>query len=80
MSYEVKGKTTKIHGVSRCAMNIKVRGRDNYYTIELSEERDIPDVEGVDLQEEYKALFDSLNAEVDRQMEDIVRVTNPVEH
>lgn len=72
MSYEVKGKTTKIHAVSRCAMNIKVRGRDNYYTIELSEEREIPDSPDVDIQKEYRALFDSINAEVDYQMEDII--------
>lgn len=71
--YEVKGKTTKIHAVSRCAMNIKVRGRDNYYTIELSEERDIPDTPDVDVEKEYRALFDSINAEVDYQMEDIVK-------
>lgn len=65
--YEVKGKTTKITGVSRCAIKIK----DNYYTIELSEERVLPESD-VDINKEYDALFNSINAEVDRQMEDIL--------
>lgn len=68
MAYEVKGKTTKISATSRCAIKI----RDNYYTIELSEERAMPD-EDVDMQEEYKALFDSVNDEVDRQMQEIIK-------
>lgn len=78
MGYEVKGKTTKINAVSRCAIAVhnKKTGKDNYYTIELSEERSIPDVEGVDINKEYAALFDSVNAEVDRQMADIVEQIN----
>lgn len=67
--YVVKGVTTKITGTSRCAVKIK----DNYYTIELSAERAIPDVEGVDIDKEYKALFDSVNEEVDNQMQDIIK-------
>ena len=75
--YKVKGVTTKIHAVSRCAVNIhnKKTGKDNYYTIELSEERVLPEDESINLEEEYKALFDSINAEVDRQMEDIIEQT-----
>lgn len=68
MSYQVKGVPTKIQATSRCAIRIK----DNYYTIELSEERAMPD-EDVDMQEEYKALFDSVNDEVDRQMQEIIK-------
>lgn len=67
MAYEVKGKTTKITATSRCAIKIK----DNYYTIELSEERAMPD-DDVDINKEYKALFDSVNDEVDRQLQDII--------
>ncbi len=75
MSYEVKGKTKSIKGTSRCAMCIKDRfsGKDNYYTIEVTEERDIPDVEDVNMDKEYEALFDSINDVVDNQMEQIVK-------
>ena len=67
--YEVKAKTTKINAVSRVAIKIK----DNYYTVEYSEERTIPDVDGVILKEERAALFDAVNTVVDTQAEDIVR-------
>ena len=67
--YEVKAKTTKINAVSRVAIKIK----DNYYTVEYSEERTIPDADGVILKEERAALFDAVNAVVDAQAEDIVR-------
>ena len=68
MAYEVKGKTTKITATSRCAIKIK----DNYYTLELSEERTMPDNEEIDLDKEYKALFDSINIEIDNQMQDVL--------
>lgn len=67
--YGIKAKTTKINAVSRVAIKIK----DNYYTVEYSEERTIPDVDGVILKEERAALFDAVNAVVDAQAEDIVR-------
>lgn len=70
--YEVKGKTTKINAVSRCAIKVK----DNYYTIELSEERAMPESEDIDLDKEYKALFDSINAEIDNQMQEILDSIN----
>ena len=67
--YEVKAKTTKINAVSRVAIKIN----DSYYTVEYSEERTIPDADGVILKEERAALFDAVNAVVDAQAEDIVR-------
>lgn len=67
MDYEVKGIPTKITATSRVAIKIK----DNYYTVECSEERAIPDVDGVDIERERQALFDSVNATVDGQIEDI---------
>ena len=67
MDYEVKGVPTKITATSRVAIKIK----DNYYTVECSEERSIPDVEGVNVEAERQALFDSINATVDGQIEDI---------
>ena len=67
--YEVKAKTTKINAVSRVSIKIN----DSYYTVEYSEERTIPDADGVILKEERAALFDAVNAVVDAQAEDIVR-------
>ena len=72
MAYEVKGITTKITATSRVAIKIK----DNYYTVECSEDRSIPDVEGVDIEKERQALFDDINATVDRQIEDIYNTFN----
>lgn len=67
MDYEVKGVPTKITATSRAAIKLK----DNYYTVECSEERAIPDVDGVDIEKERQALFDDVNATVDMQIEDI---------
>ena len=67
MAYEVKGVPTKVTATSRVAIKIK----DNYYTVECSEERSIPDVEGVDIEKERQSLFDDVNATVDGQIEDI---------
>lgn len=66
--YEVKGKTTKITATSRCAIKVK----DNYYTLELSEERVMPDDKSIDLDKEYDALFNSINSEIDTQMQDVL--------
>ena len=72
MAYEVKGVPTKITATSRVAIKI----RDNYYTGECSEERSIPDVEGVDIEKERQGLFDDVNATVDGQIEDIYNTFN----
>ena len=72
MAYEVKGISTKITATSCVAIKIK----DNYYTVECSEERSIPDVEGVDIDKERQALFDDVNATVDGQIEDIYNTFN----
>ena len=67
--YESKATVTKISATSR----VTIRLKDNYYTVEYSEERTIPDIDGVILEEERTALFDAVNAVVDAQAEDIVR-------
>jgi hypothetical protein len=69
MSYESKAIVTKINATSRVAIKI----RDNYYTVEYSEERSIPDVEGIDVEKERLLLFDAVNGVVDAQAEDIIR-------
>lgn len=67
MDYKVKGVPTKITATSRVAIKIK----DNYYTVECSEERAIPDVDGVDIEKERQALFEDVNTTVDDQIADI---------
>ena len=67
--YESLAVVTKITAVSRVAIKI----RDNYYTVEYSEERSIPDTEGVDVELERKLLWDNVNRTVDAQAEEIVK-------
>lgn len=67
--YESRAIVTGIKATSRVAIKI----RDNYYTVEYTEERSIPDVEGVDIEQEQNILFDSVNAIVDAQAEDIIK-------
>lgn len=71
--YTSKAIVTKISATSRVAIKV----RDNFYTVEYSEERAIPDVEGIDIEAERVALFDAVNAIVDAQADDIIRMTQP---
>ena len=64
--YEQKAITTTIRATSRASVKI----RDNFYTLEYCEERIIPDIEGVDLEAEKRILWDAVNSEVDKQIED----------
>lgn len=69
--YESKAVTKEFTATSRCAIKV----RDNYYTLELSEKREIPEGAEVDMDKEYELLFDSLNAHIDKQMEDVLSAT-----
>ena len=69
MDYVSKAVVTKISATSTVTIKIK----DNYYKVEYSEERSIPDVDGVDVEQERVLLFDAVNAVVDSQAEDIIR-------
>lgn len=69
MDYTSKAVVTKISATSTVTIKIK----DNYYKVEYSEERSIPDVDGVDVEQERVLLFDAVNAVVDSQAEDIIR-------
>lgn len=68
-TYEAKATTTKITATSRIAIKV----RDNFYTIEYSEERAVQPVDGLDLEKERQSLFDDVNNIVDQQAEDIIR-------
>lgn len=66
--YEVKGITTSIRFTSRASVKIG----DSFYTLEACEERMIPDIDGVNIAEERRILWDVVNNEVDEQIRDIV--------
>ena len=66
-SYESKAKTVSIKFTSRAA----VKMGDNFYTVEASEERMIPDIPDIDLATEKQLLWDAVNSEVDGQIDDI---------
>ena len=62
-----KAVTTSIKATSRVAIKV----RDNYYTVEFSEERAVP--EDADLEEERAALWDAVNGSVDEQCTQILK-------
>lgn len=70
--YEPKAKTTKISYTSRASIKLQTKTGDNFYTVEATEERSIPDVEGVDINEEWKALCSEVDGLIDYQTEQIV--------
>lgn len=72
-NYVSKASVTEISATSRIAIKV----RDNFYTVEYTEKRAIPDVEGIDVDAERLALFDAVNGVVDAQAEDILRMTQP---
>ena len=62
-----KAVTTSIKATSRVAIKIK----DNFYTVEFSEERSVP--ADCDVEEERQALWDAVNGSVDEQCEQILK-------
>ena len=71
--YTPKAVVTEISATSRVAIKV----RDNFYTVEYTEKRAVPDVEGIDVEAERLALFDAVNGIVDAQAEDIIRTFQP---
>lgn len=69
-NYESKAITTQIRATSRVSAKIG----DDFYTLEFSEERTIPDVEGVDLDEERNRLWDDVNYSVDTQLKATIKI------
>ena len=68
-SYESKAKISTIKATSRASVKV----RDNYYTVEYSEERVLPDNKKCDIEQERELLWDTVNNEVDKQIEDIIK-------
>lgn len=65
---ESKAITTNIKATSRVAIKIK----DNFYTVEYSEERSIPTDVEVDLDFERNVLWDDVNKCVDMRCKEIL--------
>ncbi len=67
-NYTSKAITTQIRATSRVSAKI----RENFYTLEFTEERTIPQIEGVDLEQERKLLWDTVNSEADNAMNETI--------
>lgn len=61
-----KAVTTSIKASSRASIKIS----ENYYTIEYTEERSVP--EDCNIDEERTYLWETVNGEVDNQIQDII--------
>ena len=69
IKYESKAITTQIRATSRASVKV----RDNFYTVEYTEERTIPQIDGIDLSTEREILWNCVNDEVDNQIQDIIK-------
>ena len=69
--YISKATTTTIRATSRASVKV----RDSFYTVEYTEERTVPaNIDRTkELEAERQLLWDTVNAEVDNQIEDIVK-------
>ena len=65
-------KTIKV--TSRASVSKRVGGKDQYYTVEYSEERVVPDGIEVDIEAEREMLWAVCNEEVDKQIEEIMNL------
>lgn len=74
--YVSEAVTTKIQATSRISLKVN----DTFYTLEYSEERSIPEVydkngkSRIDIEQERKLLWDTVNTEVDNQALDIQKM------
>ena len=67
VEYVPKAIPTTIRATSRVSIKVK----ETFYTLEYTEERMIPDIDDVNLTAEKKALWDAVNNEVDKQVQDV---------
>ena len=66
---ESKAIITTIRATSRASVKV----RDNFYTVEYSEERALPNDADIDIEAERQMLWDTVNSECDNQIEEILR-------
>lgn len=71
MDYIQQAKTVKISATSKATVQVK----NNYYSFAYSEERELPEDDSrVNLEKEKELLWETLNNEVDKQIEQIVKL------
>lgn len=68
--YESQSTISKISATSRASVKVG----DSYYTVEYSEERLIKDLPEMDIMKERSLLWETVNAECDAQIEDILKM------
>ena len=68
----MKAITTTIKFTSRASVKIG----ESYYTVEACEERLIPAIDGIDIEEERKDLWNTVNQQCDDQIADILKTFN----
>ena len=68
-SYESKAQISTIRATSRASIKV----RENFYTVEYSEERTLPTDIEYDIDKEREILWNTVNDEVDKQIEDIIK-------
>lgn len=67
-----EARVSRIVATSRASIKV----RDSYYTMEYQEERLIPDSPAVDIEQERAMLWNTVNAEVDNQIEELINTIN----
>lgn len=67
-AYEIKAIPTTMRAQTSATLKI----RDNFFKVELQEERVIPDGVEVDMDEEWLALFNEINSVCDIQIKEIM--------
>lgn len=68
--YTSKAVVNSIRATSRAS--IQIDGK--YYTLEYTEERLIPTLDDIDVTKERKLLWDTVNEEVDNQIEEVYKI------
>ena len=67
--YVSKAKIKTITATSRTSVKVG----DSFYTLEFTEERTIPQTSTVNITLEKDILWDEVNSQVDKQIEDVLR-------
>lgn len=71
--YVQQAKTVKISATSKATIQIK----GNYYSFAYSEERELPEDQlRVNIEKERELLWETLNTEVDNQIQEITKLYN----